>query len=90
MKVIIPIPYWVSYPEQVKLAGGVRVYVASTSEQNYKITAEQLRQAITAKTRAVIINSPSNPSGMVYSKEDLAELAAVTVEHDILKSQAFS
>ncbi|CAM5181676.1 Aminotransferase OS=Ureibacillus acetophenoni OX=614649 GN=SAMN05877842_103298 PE=3 SV=1 [Ureibacillus acetophenoni] len=83
-EVIIPIPYWVSYPEQVKLAGGVPVYVESTSEQNYKITAEQLRQAITEKTRAVIINSPSNPSGMVYSKEELAELAAVAVEHDIL------
>lgn len=83
-EVIIPIPYWVSYPEQVKLAGGVPVYVESTSEQNFKITAEQLRNAITDKTKAVIINSPSNPSGMVYSREELAELAAVAVEKDIL------
>lgn len=83
-EVIIPIPYWVSYPEQVKLAGGVPVYVESTREQNYKITAEQLRSAVTDKTKAVIINSPSNPSGMVYTKEELAELAAVAVEKDLI------
>ncbi len=83
-EVIIPIPYWVSYPEQVKLAGGVPVYVESTSEQNFKITAAQLRNAITDKTKAVIINSPSNPSGMVYNREELAELAEVAVEKDIL------
>lgn len=83
-EVIIPIPYWVSYPEQVKLAGGVPVYVESTSEQNFKITAAQLRDAVTEKTKAVIINSPSNPSGMVYSREELAELAAVAVEKDLL------
>lgn len=83
-EVIIPIPYWVSYPEQVKLAGGVPVYVESTREQNYKINAEQLRQSITNKTKAVIINSPSNPSGMVYTREELAELAKVAVEHNIL------
>ncbi|MEK9198061.1 pyridoxal phosphate-dependent aminotransferase [Ureibacillus sp. 179-F W5.1 NHS] len=83
-EVIIPIPYWVSYPEQVKLAGGVPVYVESTSEQNYKITASQLREAITDKTKAVIINSPSNPSGMVYTREELAQLAAVAVEKDII------
>jgi len=83
-EVIIPIPYWVSYPEQVKLAGGVPVYVESTSEQNFKITAEQLRDAITTKTKAVILNSPSNPSGMVYTREELIELAEVAVEKDIL------
>jgi aspartate aminotransferase len=83
-EVIIPIPYWVSYPEQVKLAGGVPVYVNSTSEQNFKITATQLRDAVTPKTKAVIINSPSNPSGMVYTREELEELAAVAVEKDIL------
>lgn len=83
-EVIIPAPYWVSYPEQVKLAGGVPVYIESTSEQNYKITAEQLRNAVTDKTKAVIINSPSNPSGMVYTREELAELASVAVEKDIL------
>ena len=83
-EVIIPIPYWVSYPEQVKLAGGVPVYVESTSEQNFKITADQLRNAVTPKTKAVIINSPSNPSGMVYSREELSALAEVAVEKDIL------
>lgn len=83
-EVIIPIPYWVSYPEQVKLAGGVPVYVEGTQEQNFKITAQQLRNAITGKTKAVIINSPSNPSGMIYSKEELAELAQVAEEKDIL------
>lgn len=83
-EVIIPIPYWVSYPEQVKLAGGVPVYVEGTQEQNFKITAQQLRNAITEKTKAVIINSPSNPSGMIYSKEELAELAQVAEEKDIL------
>ena len=83
-EVIIPIPYWVSYPEQVKLAGGVPVYVEGTAEQGYKITAQQLSDAITEKTKAVIINSPSNPSGMLYSKEELAELAKVAEEKDIL------
>ncbi len=83
-EVVIPIPYWVSYPEQVKLAGGVPVYIEGTASQNYKITAEQLRNAITEKTKAVIINSPSNPSGMIYSKEELAQLAEVAEEKDIL------
>lgn len=83
-EVIIPIPYWVSYPEQVKLAGGVPVYVEGTAEQSYKITAQQLSDAITPKTKAVIINSPSNPSGMIYSKEELAELAKVAEQKDIL------
>ena len=83
-EVIIPIPYWVSYPEQVKLAGGVPVYVEGSAEQNYKITAAQLRAAITDKTKAVIINSPSNPSGMIYSKEELLALAEVAEEKDIL------
>lgn len=83
-EVIIPIPYWVSYPEQVKLAGGVPVYVEGTQDQDFKITPQQLREAITEKTKAVIINSPSNPSGMIYSKEELAELAQVAQEKDIL------
>ena len=83
-EVIIPIPYWVSYPEQVKLAGGVPVYIEGTAEQQYKITAQQLRDAVTDKTKAVIINSPSNPSGMIYSKEELAELAKVAEEKNIL------
>ncbi|MED3660658.1 pyridoxal phosphate-dependent aminotransferase [Ureibacillus terrenus] len=83
-EVIIPTPYWVSYPEQVKLAGGVPVFVETTSEQNYKMTAEQLRNAITDKTKAVIINSPSNPTGMIYHREELEEIAKVALEHNIL------
>jgi aspartate aminotransferase len=83
-EVIIPIPYWVSYPEQVKLAGGVPVYIEATSEQNYKITAEQLKNAITDKTKAVIINSPSNPTGMVYTREELEDIAKIALENNIL------
>ncbi|PHA03578.1 aspartate aminotransferase [Bacillus pseudomycoides] len=83
-EVIIPTPYWVSYPEQVKLAGGKPVYVDGLEENNYKITPEQLRQVITEKTKAVIINSPSNPTGMIYSKEELQQLGQVCLEHNIL------
>ncbi|PEA55805.1 aspartate aminotransferase [Bacillus pseudomycoides] len=83
-EVIIPTPYWVSYPEQVKLAGGEPVYVDGLEENHYKITREQLRQVITEKTKAVIINSPSNPTGMIYSKEELQQLGQVCLEHDIL------
>jgi aspartate aminotransferase len=83
-EVIIPTPYWVSYPEQVKLAEGVPVYVEGKEENKFKITAEQLKATITDKTKAVILNSPSNPTGMVYSKEELEELGKVCLEHDIL------
>ena len=83
-EVIIPTPYWVSYPEQVKLAGGKPVYVEGLEDNEYKITAKQMREAITEKTKAVIINSPSNPTGMIYSKEELQQLGEVCLEHDIL------
>ncbi|HSJ37745.1 MAG TPA: pyridoxal phosphate-dependent aminotransferase [Planococcus sp. (in: firmicutes)] len=83
-EVIIPIPYWVSYPEQVKLAEGVPVYIEATASQNYKISAQQLREAITDRTKAVMINTPSNPTGMIYSKQELQELAEVCREADIL------
>lgn len=83
-EVIIPIPYWVSYPEQVKLAQGVPVYIEATASQEYKVTPQQLREAVTDRTKAVIINSPSNPTGMIYSKEELEELAEVCREFDIL------
>lgn len=83
-EVIIPIPYWVSYPEQVKLAGGVPVYVEGTAEQQYKVSAEQIKLAITDKTRAVIINSPSNPTGMLYTRAELEEIASVCKEANIL------
>jgi aspartate aminotransferase len=83
-EVIIPIPYWVSYPEQVKLAGGVPVYVEGLESNSFKITPEQLADKITDKTRAVIINSPSNPTGVIYSEEELSELGKVCLEHNIL------
>ncbi|OEH84814.1 aspartate aminotransferase [Desulfuribacillus stibiiarsenatis] len=83
-EVIIPIPFWVSYPEQVKLASAVPVYVEGIESNLFKITAEQLGASITDKTKALILNSPSNPSGTVYSKEELEAIAAVCVEKDIL------
>lgn len=82
-EVIIPAPYWVSYPEMVTLAGGTPVILPTTAEQNYRITPDQLRQAITPKTKLFILNSPSNPTGMVYSPAEIAALAAVVVEADI-------
>ncbi|MFP9126650.1 pyridoxal phosphate-dependent aminotransferase [Niallia sp. BSM11] len=83
-EVIIPIPYWVSYPEQVKLADGVPVFVNGVEENEFKITPEQLKSAITPRTKAVIINSPSNPTGMIYSKEELLALGEICLEHNIL------
>ncbi|AGK54676.1 aspartate aminotransferase [Bacillus sp. 1NLA3E] len=83
-EVIIPTPYWVSYPEQVKLAGGVPVYVEGSEENDYKITPEQLKQVITEKTKAVIINSPSNPTGMLYSQVELEALGEVCLQKNIL------
>jgi len=82
-EVIIPAPYWVSYPEMVHLAGGTPVIVPTTAEQNYRITPDQLRQAITPKTKLFVLNSPSNPTGMVYSPAEIAALAEVVVEADI-------
>nr|WP_251025888.1 pyridoxal phosphate-dependent aminotransferase [Bacillus sp. ISL-47] len=83
-EVIIPIPYWVSYPEQVKLAGGVPVYAVGKEENEYKITPEQLAESITDRTKAVIINSPSNPTGMLYSAEELKVLGDVCLKHNVL------
>ena len=82
-EVIIPVPYWVSYPEQVKLAGGIPVHIVGTAAAQFKVTAEQIKEAITAKTKAVIINSPGNPTGMIYSKEELQQIAEVCKEKDI-------
>ncbi len=76
-EVIIPAPYWVSYPQMVLMADGTPVFVEATIEQNFKITPEQLEAAITPKTRALILCSPSNPTGSVYSAEELEGLAAV-------------
>ena len=82
-EVIIPAPYWVSYPEMVKLAQGTPVIVQTDDQSQFKITPEQLRQAITPKTRLFVLNSPSNPTGMVYTPDEIRALAEVVVEHDI-------
>lgn len=81
-EVIIPAPYWVSYPEMVKLADGTPVFVESTIEQDFKITPEQLEASITPKTRAIILCSPSNPTGSVYSKAELEALKNVLLKHE--------
>ncbi len=83
-EVIIPAPFWLSYPEMVKLAGGVPVIVHTDSSSNYKITAAALNAAITPKTKLFILNSPSNPSGVVYTRAELQALAKVVVDRDIL------
>ena len=80
-EVIIPAPYWVSYPQMVKLAGGTPVIVNAGFDQDFKMTAEQLENAITEKTKMLILCSPSNPTGSVYSKEELAALAEVLKKH---------
>jgi len=83
-EVIIPAPYWLSYPEMVTLAGGKSVIVTNTAEHHYKITPEQLKQAITSKTKLFVLNSPSNPTGSVYSPSEIKALAQVIIDHDIL------
>ena len=83
-EVIIPAPYWLSYPEMVKLAGGKPVIVTTTTENKYKITPEQLARAITAKTKLFVLNSPSNPTGSVYSPDEIEALAKIIVERDLL------
>ncbi|MDJ0517914.1 MAG: pyridoxal phosphate-dependent aminotransferase [Trichodesmium sp. MO_231.B1] len=83
-EVIIPAPYWLSYPEMVKLAGGEPIILTTGAETGYKVTPEQLGQAITDKTKLFVLNSPSNPTGMVYQPAEIKALAEVIVEKDIL------
>ncbi len=83
-EVIIPAPYWVSYPEMVEIAGGKPVYIDTDLSTNFKITPEQLEKAITEKTRMLILCSPSNPTGSVYSKDELEALAEVIKKHENL------
>jgi aspartate aminotransferase len=83
-EVIIPTPYWVSYPEQVKLAGGNPVIVEGKEENEYKITPQQLEESVTSKTKAVILNTPSNPTGMLYSREELQAIGEVCLEKGIM------
>ena len=83
-EVIIPTPYWVSYKEFVRLAGGIPVYVKTTLENDFKVTPEQLEAAITPKTKLIMFSSPSNPTGMLYSKEELKGIAEVVAKHENL------
>ena len=82
-EVIIPAPYWLTYPEIVKICDGVPVYVYGTKDSGYKVTAKQIEDAITDKTKAVILNTPNNPTGMVYSEGELRAIADVAVKNDI-------
>jgi len=83
-EVIVPAPYWLSYPEMIRLAGGEPVFVQTTEETNWKITPEQFENAMTPRTKMIIINTPGNPTGAVYSREELEELAEVALAEDIL------
>ncbi|MCX7866443.1 pyridoxal phosphate-dependent aminotransferase [Limisphaera sp. VF-2] len=83
-EVLIPSPYWLSYPEMVKLAGATPVILPTTDRTEFKVTAEQLRAAITPRTRLFILNSPSNPTGTVYSPEEVRALGDVCIEHGVL------
>lgn len=82
-EVILPAPYWVSYPEMIKLADAVPVIIEGAEENNFKFTAEQLECAITSKTRALVLNTPSNPTGMVYTKDELEKIAEIAVKNNI-------
>ena len=81
-EVIIPAPYWLTYPEIVKLADGVPVFLYGSKDKGYKVTAKQIREAVTDKTKALILNTPSNPTGMVYSEEELRAIAEIAVAKD--------
>lgn len=82
-EVILPAPYWVSYPEMIKLADAVPVIIEGAEENNFKFTAEQLESAITPKTRALVLNTPSNPTGMVYTRDELEKIAEIAVRNNI-------
>lgn len=83
-EVLIAVPYWVSYPELVKISGGVPVFVTSSKDENYKLTVEALEAKTTSKTKAIIINSPNNPTGTIYSKEELVKIAEFAKKHDLI------
>jgi aspartate aminotransferase len=82
-EVILPSPYWVSYPEMIKVAGAKPVILKTTQENNFKITPQQLQEAITSKTKLLILNSPSNPTGMAYTKDELLPISNILTEKDI-------
>lgn len=82
-EVLIPSPYWVSYPEMVKLCGGTPVFVPTFEREDFKLKAENIKPLITERTKVLIINSPNNPTGSVYTREDLQEIADLALEHNI-------
>ncbi|MBC1457431.1 pyridoxal phosphate-dependent aminotransferase [Listeria newyorkensis] len=82
-EVIIPVPYWVTYPEQIKLAGGVPIFVETGFDADFKITAADFEKAVTSQTRAIVLNSPNNPTGMAYSKAELVAIGEVAEKHGI-------
>lgn len=82
-EVIIPVPYWVSYPEMVRLAGGRIQFAATQADNGFKLTAQGLKESLSPKTRLLIVNSPSNPTGSVYSREELAQIAQIACENKI-------
>lgn len=82
-EVIIPAPYWVSYPEMVKMADGKPVFIQTNEETNFKFTPEQLEETITPKTKALVLNSPSNPTGMIYTREELEAIMEIAIKNNI-------
>ncbi len=82
-EVIIPTPFWLSYPEMVSMADGVPVFVETTADDDFKVTPDKLDKVVTDRTRAIIINNPSNPTGMVYDKDELLAIASWAVAHDL-------
>jgi len=82
-EVLIPTPYWTSYPEIVRMSGGVPVFVQCREENGFRLTADEMRAAITPRTKAIILNAPSNPTGACYGRDDLAPLADLCVEHGV-------
>lgn len=83
-EVIVPNPYWVSYPELIRLADGKAVFVESDETSSYKFTKENLEKAVTEKTKAIILNTPNNPTGTIYNKEELIEIAEFAKKHDLI------
>jgi aspartate aminotransferase len=82
-EVLIPVPYWVTYPELIRYCGGTPVFLKCTAENNFRLKAEQISKAITKKTKAIILNSPCNPTGVVYNREELESFAKVIAENDL-------
>ncbi|MGL5354738.1 MAG: pyridoxal phosphate-dependent aminotransferase [Clostridium sp.] len=83
-EVLIPVPYWVSYPELIKLADGVPVYIESGEDCNYKYTIESLEKAVTSKTKAILLNSPNNPTGTIYNKDELEKIADFAKKYNLI------